>query len=38
MPLDWESGEMPAQALLRKMVPAGETVVDGQAGEEHRAE
>lgn len=35
---DWESGETPAQALLRKMAPAGETVADGQAGEEYRAE
>ena len=28
MSLDWESGETPAQAFMRKMAPAGETVVD----------
>ena len=38
MSLDWESRETPAQAFLRKMAPAGETVVDEQTGEEYRAE
>ena len=38
MSLDWEKGETPAQAFLRKMAPAGETVVDEQTGEEYRAE
>ena len=38
MSLDWGNGETPAQAFMRKMAPAGETVVDGQTGEEYRAE
>ncbi len=38
MSLDWENGETPAQAFMRKMAPAGETVVDEQTGEEYRAE
>ena len=38
MSLDWEKGETPAQAFLRKMAPAGEMVVDEQTGEEYRAE
>ena len=35
--LDWEDRETPAQAFLRKTAPAGDTVVDQQAGKEYRA-
>ena len=38
MSLDWDNLETPAQAFKRKMPPAGETVVDGQTGQEYRAE
>ena len=38
MSLDWESGEMPAWVFMRKMALAGETVVDGQTGEEYWVE
>ena len=38
MSLDWNSRETPAQAFLRKMAPAGETVIDEQTGEEYKAE
>ncbi len=38
MSLDWDNLETPAQAFERKMPPAGEMVVDGQTGEEYRAE
>ena len=38
MSLDWENRETPAKAFLRKMAPAGETVVDEQTREEYHAE
>ena len=38
MSLDWENGETPAQAFIRKMAPAGVTVIDEQTGEEYRTE
>ena len=38
MSLDWENGETPAQAFIRKMAPKGEIVVDEQTGEAYRAE
>ena len=38
MPLDWDSLETPAKAYARKIPPKGEIAVDGQTGEEHRAE
>ena len=37
MSLDRKSRETPARAFIRKMAPAGETVVDAQSGEEYRA-
>ena len=33
--LDWDNQETPAQAFLRKMPKEGETVIDGQTGEEY---
>ena len=38
MSLGRDGEETPAQAFVRKMPPRGETVVDGQTGEEHHAE
>ena len=38
MSLDWDNLETPVQAFSRKMPPKGEAVVDGQTGEEYRAE
>ena len=38
MSLDWDNLETPAKAYARKMPPKGEIVVDGQTGEEYRAE
>ena len=38
MSLDWDNLETPAKAYARKMPPRGEIVVDGQTGEEYRAE
>ena len=37
MSLDWENRETPAQAFERKMPEEGQTVVDGQMGEEYDA-
>ena len=38
MSLGRDGEETPAQAFVRKMPPRGETVVDGQTGEEYHAE
>ena len=38
MSLDRKSRETPARAFIRKMAPAGETVVDAQSGEEYLAD
>ena len=35
MSLDWKSRETPAQAFVRKMPKKGQTVIDGQTGEEY---
>ena len=35
MSLDWENGETPAQAFIRKMAPAEVTVIDEQTREYH---
>ena len=37
MSLDWENQETPVQAYARKMPEEGQTVVDGQTGEEYHA-
>ena len=36
MSLDWDNQETPVQAFARKMPKPGETVIDGQTGDEYK--